>query len=424
MDNRRRTWPLAIALLIMALASSLVAGCQTKVITTPAGQPPNTVTASGTGKTMAVPDEASMTFGVTRRNANAKKALNEASKVAEDITAAVKKAGVDAKDIQTSNVSVYPQQTDRDGKVVITGYEASISVTAKIKDIGTLGDVIAAANDAGADTISGPAFTISEDSEYRAKAIDDAVAQARKSAEAMAAAADKSVGEVLSLSSANVSVPAAAGRLRVRRQRCSGIGADRARPARGDRRRDRGLRAELAACCATLPPKGVVQIRTVIGVMGGGTCDEATRDAAYELGRLIADSGWVLLNGGRDAGVMAASAQGAADAGGLVIGVLPTDDWECIAAGVDVPVLTGMGDARNAINVLSSRVVVALPGGAGTLSEVALALKAGRRVITLGFSLRDCHADYYARGRIVDTATPEEAVAAVRWSLGEEIEKA
>ncbi len=153
--------------------------------------------------------------------------------------------------------------------------------------------------------------------------------------------------------------------------------------------------------------------------MGGGSCDEPTRMHAYELGRLIAESGWVLLNGGRNAGVMAASARGAAEAGGLVIGILPDDHWDGVAAGVEVPVLTGMGDARNEINVLSSRVVVALKGGAGTLSEVALALKAGRPVVTLGFPLGEACAPYYARGRIVDTRTPEEAVATVRWFLGD-----
>ena len=153
--------------------------------------------------------------------------------------------------------------------------------------------------------------------------------------------------------------------------------------------------------------------------MGGASSDEFALAHAYELGRLIATSGWVLLNGGRDAGVMAASAKGAADAGGLVIGVLPGDDWEGVAAGVAVAVITGMGDARNAINVLSSHVVVALKGGAGTLSEVALALKAGRPVVTLDFPLGESCAPYYARGRIVDTSTPDEAMATVRWFLGE-----
>lgn len=160
-------------------------------------------------------------------------------------------------------------------------------------------------------------------------------------------------------------------------------------------------------------------MRTVIGVMGGGCADARVEDLARTMGQLIASAGWVLLNGGRDAGVMAASALGAAEAGGLVIGVLPDDDWVGIAPHVDVPIITGMGDARNAINVLSSRVVVALPGGAGTISEIALALKAGRPVVTLGFPVGDTFAEQRSAGRLVETDTPEQAAAAVRAFLGE-----
>jgi uncharacterized protein (TIGR00725 family) len=160
-------------------------------------------------------------------------------------------------------------------------------------------------------------------------------------------------------------------------------------------------------------------VRTVVGVMGGSSADARILDDASRLGGLIAEAGWVLLNGGRDAGVMSASARGAADAGGIVVGILPGDDWHCIAEAVDIPVLTGMGDARNQINVLSSRVVVALRGSAGTVSEVALALKAGRPVVTLDFPLRGVFDAYYHRSRIVDTQTPEEAIGAVRRFLGE-----
>ena len=161
-------------------------------------------------------------------------------------------------------------------------------------------------------------------------------------------------------------------------------------------------------------------MRTVVGVMGGSCADEVVLEDARRVGQLIAEAGWVHLNGGRDAGVMAASARGAAEAGGLVVGILPGDDWDCIAESVDVSVLTGMGDARNQINVLSSRVVVALQGGAGTVSEVALALKAGRPVVTLDFPLGETFAPFYGRGRIVDTLTPDDAVAAVRWFLAAE----
>jgi len=161
-------------------------------------------------------------------------------------------------------------------------------------------------------------------------------------------------------------------------------------------------------------------MRTVIGVMGGALVDERALANAYDVGRLIAEKGWVLLNGGRDAGVMAASAKGASDAGGLVIGILPTDTVRGVAAGVDIAIPTGMGDGRNAINALASRVMVALPGGVGTVSEVSLALKTGHPVVMLGFPLGVPFSAYYERGQLVDAATAEEAVACVEGFLGRE----
>jgi uncharacterized protein (TIGR00725 family) len=125
--------------------------------------------------------------------------------------------------------------------------------------------------------------------------------------------------------------------------------------------------------------------RPVIGVMGGGRAAPSVLDLSVELGRAIASAGWVLLNGGRNAGVMAASARGAREAGGLVLGILPGSTREGASPDLTVAVVTGMGDARNAVNVLSSDVVVALPGGAGTLSEVALATKARKPLILLGW---------------------------------------
>lgn len=187
----------------LALGLAALAGCSNSGSASE-GAPANTVTASGSGASQAVPDTAEMSFGVTTISADAKSALDDASKVAAQITAAVKKQGVAAKDIQTRDVGLYPQTTDQNGKQVVTAYRASLSVQVKVRDIATLGEVIAAANEAGANTISGPSFTIADPAPVRAEAIDKAVADARKSAEAMAKAAGKSVGEVLSLSSSDV----------------------------------------------------------------------------------------------------------------------------------------------------------------------------------------------------------------------------
>lgn len=154
--------------------------------------------------------------------------------------------------------------------------------------------------------------------------------------------------------------------------------------------------------------------RLIVGVMGGGAVDPRTADLAYRLGRLIAAADWILLNGGRNCGVMAASARGARERGGLTIGILPDADRRQAAPWIDVAIVTGMGSARNAINVLSSDVVVACAGGAGTLSEIALALKAGRTVILLDFDVRGAFAGQAAAGRLLLAATPEEVLAHIR----------
>ncbi len=154
--------------------------------------------------------------------------------------------------------------------------------------------------------------------------------------------------------------------------------------------------------------------KTIIGVMGGGAAPRQVVDDAYRLGFLIAKAGWVLLNGGRAAGVMEASARGAHDGGGLTVGVLPTPDHAGMSAYVDIPILTGMGSARNVINVLSSDVVIACTGGAGTLSEIALALKSQRPVILLGFEIGTLFEHQRDVGALVTVDTPEQAIIEVR----------
>lgn len=115
---------------------------------------------------------------------------------------------------------------------------------------------------------------------------------------------------------------------------------------------------------------------------GLGATEDDERHAV-ELGRLIANQGWVLLTGGRNEGVMEAVNKGAKSAGGTTIGILPGQDNSHTSQFVDFAILTGMGSARNNINVLTSDVVVACGIGPGTASEVSLALKSGKPVILL-----------------------------------------
>ena len=158
---------------------------------------------------------------------------------------------------------------------------------------------------------------------------------------------------------------------------------------------------------------------TIVGVMGSG--DDTDREAialAYEVGAAIVREGWVLLNGGHACGVMDASARGAHDAGGLVVGVLPETDTAHASRHLDIPIRTGIGDARNLVNVLSSDVVIALPGHAGTISEVALALKNGRTVIALRFDLGAVFEEYRESGQLVRAESVDQAVALARDVIG------
>jgi len=129
--------------------------------------------------------------------------------------------------------------------------------------------------------------------------------------------------------------------------------------------------------------------RVVIGVVGAGENARATDiDSAFALGSAIAEEDWVLLTGGRNSGVMDAVNKGAKAAGGLTIGILPTKDRRTISAAVDIPIITDMGSARNNINVLSSDIIVACgEGGAGTTSEIALALKSDKYVVLFNNSV-------------------------------------
>jgi hypothetical protein len=104
---------------------------------------------------------------------------------------------------------------------------------------------------------------------------------------------------------------------------------------------------------------------------------------AERVGAAIAAAGAVLVCGGLG-GVMEAASRGAARAGGVVVGVLPGADRADANRWVTIPIVTGMGEARNVLVVRSSEAVIAIGGMYGTLSEIALALKLGRPVIGLG----------------------------------------
>lgn len=145
-----------------------------------------------------------------------------------------------------------------------------------------------------------------------------------------------------------------------------------------------------------------------IAVCGSGRCDEAIYEQARQVGRLLGAAGAVLLCGGLG-GVMEAACRGARESGGFTVGILPGREATAANPYVDLPIVTGMGEARNVILVLSAQAVIAIAGEAGTLSEVALALKLGRPVVGLQ-TWHLLRPDGTPEGRIHRADTPEEAV--------------
>jgi uncharacterized protein (TIGR00725 family) len=122
--------------------------------------------------------------------------------------------------------------------------------------------------------------------------------------------------------------------------------------------------------------------RRMMAIVGGGDASPAVCELAYAAGQTVARRGAVLICGGRG-GVMAAAARGAQGAGGLTVGVLPSYDRHEMNSYIEIGIVTGMGQARNAIVVASADAVVALAGEGGTLSEIGLAIKLGRPIVAL-----------------------------------------
>ena len=120
-----------------------------------------------------------------------------------------------------------------------------------------------------------------------------------------------------------------------------------------------------------------------MAVAGSGGAPEGDLEAAERVGRALGGRGAVVVCGGLG-GVMEAACRGAREAGGSTLGILPGFDRGDANPYVDLAVPTGLGEARNALVVRAADALIAVGGEWGTLSEIALALRAGKRVVGLG----------------------------------------
>lgn len=139
---------------------------------------------------------------------------------------------------------------------------------------------------------------------------------------------------------------------------------------------------DLAAGHETLSPMADARAPYVAVIGAGDGADAGVLAAAEAVGAGLARGGAVVVTGGLG-GVMEAASRGARDAGGMTLAILPGDDRAEANRWVAVAVATGMGELRNGLVVRCADALVAVGGGYGTLSEVALALKAGKRVVGL-----------------------------------------
>ena len=119
-----------------------------------------------------------------------------------------------------------------------------------------------------------------------------------------------------------------------------------------------------------------------IAVVGASQCDEEIYSIAERVGELIAEKGWILINGGLG-GVMEASARGARKKGGIVVGIIPQSEKTFANPYCSIVIATNMGHARNVVIVHSSDAVIAVDGEYGTISEMAIALKEGKLVVAI-----------------------------------------
>ena len=138
-----------------------------------------------------------------------------------------------------------------------------------------------------------------------------------------------------------------------------------------------------------------------IGIIGASECSLEIERLAEEVGREIARNKAILVCGGLG-GVMEASARGAKQEGGITVGILPGFSFEDANSFIDIPIVTGLNHARNVLVVRSSHALIAIEGGYGTLSEIAIALKLRKPVVGLR--------TWNVSKKIITVETPKEAV--------------
>lgn len=146
--------------------------------------------------------------------------------------------------------------------------------------------------------------------------------------------------------------------------------------------------------------------KTNVGIIGSSNATTEEELLAHRTGELLAKMGMTIICGGLG-GVMKAACKGAKNAGGLTVGILPGNSRDDANSYVDIPIPTGINEARNLIIIRSSLALIAIGGGYGTLSEIAFALRLGIPVI--GLKTWELNKISKEQNNIITVNTPEEA---------------
>lgn len=193
---------------LMAAAAAMPAAAQTL---TPMPVQPiagTVLDVSAQGESKRTPDIATVSAGVVSQAADAASAMRETATRMDRVIAALKKAGIADRDLRTANISLQPQYRYENNKPpVVTGYQASNTVTVRFRDIGKAGSVLDALVATGANQINGPDLGLDNPDAAMDEARIDAIAKARARAELYAKAAGLKVKRILSISEGNFDMP-------------------------------------------------------------------------------------------------------------------------------------------------------------------------------------------------------------------------
>jgi uncharacterized protein YggE len=163
--------------------------------------PQRTISVNGSGKVTLDPDIARINIGVHTEDTDAQSAVSENTTQTQAVVSALRRAGIAERDLRTSNFSIYPRQDyDRDGELLGITYIVDNTIQVTIRDIATVGEILDAAVQAGANNINSIQFTVEDTSAAYNQALEAAVASARSRAEALASAAGVELGAVQSIS--------------------------------------------------------------------------------------------------------------------------------------------------------------------------------------------------------------------------------